>query len=165
MSEASAAEILLAQLDLDVAEAKQALLRAWSYSDDGAELASLDAFEQLAERVCVRWWVKRMANHRKPIDAEAAAERGQRRAKVLAACVQGMIDHSGPIEINALQMSALALSSDINALWGCLIEAGMVTPELRQEYMDASVENTYQRVQDYAQKIVVANAPTSGRRQ
>lgn len=160
MSERTAAEILLAQLDHDVLLCKRDVLQQMELADFPARPALADALETLAEKACMRWWIGRMAGQdHAPRDPAANRERMEVRAKVLGMCVQRMVERSGPIDANALQMSVLGISADVNALWGALIEAGMVTPEMRQQYLDQSVTNTYQRIEDYSQKIILANSP------
>jgi hypothetical protein len=153
MPERSAAEILLAQLDYEVSIAKNELSKH-------IELPAVCAVADLAEKVCLRWWISRMANtDLTPQSEEQLSERTHSRAAALAMCVARIVERSGPIDTNSLQLALLGMSSDISALWGVLIESGMITQALRQEYLDASVQQTFAKVEDYSQKIVLANAP------
>lgn len=163
MTEKSAAAILLAQIDYEVAEAKAAVFREFQAAGVPVVPSTVDALESLANTCIARWWVGRAGSDGAVKDPAAIQERMQTRSNVLARCVQLMIERSGPIDANALQMSTLGISADVNALWGALIEIGIFTPAIRQEYLDQAVANTYQRVVDHTQKIQLAQSV--GRRQ
>jgi hypothetical protein len=154
MTERTAAEILLAQCEAEVAEAK-----------DNVQSLSPDSIETLIDKVVTRWWIKRIAN-RPPIHAPSAdlAERQGNRIRMLAASTARIQDRSGPIKSEAIQINLLGAVADINALWGVLIELGLVTPEMRQDYLDESVSQTFMRIEDQAQKMILTEAP-NGRSQ
>jgi hypothetical protein len=154
----TAAEILAAQLEYEVAEAKLALFR------DGQ--LDADVLEDMMERVVARWWLKKMPGKVPPQKAtdRELTDRVANRMHHLGRCVMLMIDRSGPIEANALQVSVLGLSAELNALWGLLIELGLITQEGRQDYMDAGVANTVERVNKYSQAVVPAKDIPRGRR-
>jgi hypothetical protein len=157
MPERSAAQILLAQLDYEVAQGKRELAAALGLDEAHPAVC---AVENIAEKVCVRWWVSRMSrSDLAPQNEAQLEERTHSRAAALAMCVSRIVERSGPIDPNSLQLALLGMSSDISALWGVLIESGMLTQATRQEYLDAAVQNTFAKVEDYSQKIVLANAP------
>ncbi len=144
MTEHTAAEILYAQLDHDVAEAKA---DAESITNIGLTRCEVNAIERLAELVCKRWWIGRMtAKHPPPVDVTSLHDRMNHRTNAIIQMTQNMIDKAGPIDPTALQMQLLGMSAEVNALWGCLIEAGLMTPQNRQDYMDAAVAMLYKRV-------------------
>jgi hypothetical protein len=144
MTEHTAAEILYAQLDHDVAQAK------WKVNDrlyNGPPFQRADEIESLCELVCKRWWIGRMtAKHPPPVDVTSLHDRMNHRTNAIIQMTQNMIDKAGPIDPTALQMQLLGMSAEVNALWGCLIEAGLMTPQNRQDYMDAAVAMLYKRV-------------------
>jgi len=159
MTQLTAAEILCAHSEHEVAEAKLQLSR------DFFTARCYDTIIDLTEKVILRWWVKRMVPRDRPErDQAAMQERSIARANILTLCMSRIVERSGPIKPEALQVNVLGVSADVNALWGMLIEAGICTPQMRQDYLDASVMNTYQRVEDQAQKIQLA-AASGGRRQ
>ena len=145
MAELSAAEILHAQLNHEVAEAKATF---------DPELGS--AVENLAEAVCRRWWLSRMLKrHDAPADVSDLRERMNKRMQALEGAVKAMITQTGGVDIGAMQVLVLSMSAEVNALWGALIESGMMTPSNRQDYMDQAVENLCKRVNEQARKIMV----------
>lgn len=155
--EKSASEILVAQLDVEIAELKRSYL--------GTEFSTLaDTLQTLIEKILTRWWVSRINKQPQPTSTKQMQERTANRMAVLRKCVDTIIERSGPIDLNALQMSALGMSAELNSLWGLLIELGLITPEGRQDYLDAGVENTYTRIMEYARQITLANKVPDGRR-
>jgi len=147
MAELSAAEILHAQLNHEVAQAKAPF-------DPDLGLA----VESLAEAVCRRWWLGRMLKKPEAVDMTALKERMRQRGEALQKATLAMITQQGGVDVGALNIAVFSISAEVNALWGALIEAGMMTPRNRQDYMDAAVDNLCQRVNEQAKKIVVAGS-------
>ncbi|HXI41602.1 MAG TPA: hypothetical protein VNH83_16590 [Bryobacteraceae bacterium] len=153
MAELSAAEILHAQLNHEVATAKQ-----------DVDLAQMEhtqlspVIENLAEAVCRRWWLGRMLKKPEAVDMTALQERMRQRGEALQKATMAMITQQGGVDVGALNIAVFSISAEVNALWGALIEAGMMTSRNRQDYMDAAVENLCQRVNEQAKKIVVAGS-------
>lgn len=145
----SMAEILHAKFDSEVQAAKTDFE---NLSKFGAG-AQAKAIETMIEAVVKRWWIGRMLKAKD--NTEDMQERMQNRMNALAGATQAIIRHSGAVDPNAMQMSLLGLSAELNALWGALIESGMFTPESRQDYFDASVGDLCRRVNEQCQKIVV----------
>jgi hypothetical protein len=146
MTERTAGEILLAQLEYDVLEAKRAV----------QEDPSSEAIENLCTRVVQRWWLSRMVHEpEKPQDAQELQNRQRERAQSYALCAQIIKARSGPIDPESLQVSVLGLSAEINAIWAVLIDSALVTQNDRHNYMDGSAAELYGRVQGMASKIVM----------
>lgn len=143
----SAAEILHAQLDFEVAQAKEC------FPGKAGENV-----ENLAEAVCRRWWLSRMLKKPEAPAAEDIQARMGKRMEALEKAVVAMIRQAGGVDIGAMQVLVLSMSAEVNALWGALIESGMMTPSNRQDYMDQAVENLCKRVNEQASKIMVAGS-------
>lgn len=155
MAEKTAGEILLAQLELDVQEVKAALLR---------DSCDVDAMEQLVARVVMRWWIGRMVKAPSiQIPAEEQKTRGMARAQAYAATLQIIKARSGPISTDALQMSVLGLTAQVDALWTLLMEAALVTACARQDYMDGSTNDLFERAKAVAQQVLMPGAHGSRR--
>jgi hypothetical protein len=144
------ASVLHANFNQQVQQAKE---RIGSFED--ARLA--DALEHLCDAVVKRWWVGRV------LDADTAykgtenmQERMNHRMQCLVGATQAMVNHSGNVDPNSLQVSVLGLSAELNGLWGALIEAGILTPAARQDYMDAAVIELQARVKESCKKILIA---------
>jgi hypothetical protein len=154
MTERTAAQILVAQLTFEVEEAKR------SVAHELSDLPAINGFdpatlETLIDRCVKRWWITRMASGpEKPLDQKALAERRDQRMAALALCTRAIIERSGPVDPNALQVGFLGLSAELNALWAVLIDAALLTHPLRQDYMDAAIAELYQRVHNDAQKVL-----------
>jgi hypothetical protein len=147
MAEKTAAELLYAQFDHDVATAKERLVG--HYGGGVQALAWVELMESMMESVIKRWWLKRMTSrHDLPVDVTELNDRMNHRTNAIVQMTQGIIEKSGPIEPTALQMQVLGMSAEVNALWGCLIEAGLMTPANRQDYMDAAIAMLYKRMQE-----------------
>lgn len=152
MTERSAAEILLAQLNHEVAEAKADFARL--------DQPIADSLEVLIEKVCVRWWIGRMARREpEPQDAATRQARLDGRANMLHAAMRLIVERSGPISLDAVQINLLSTSAEIGALWNVLIECGIVTPAMRQDYLDEGVLQIFTKVEEHAQKLILAQAP------
>lgn len=159
MTERTAAEIIFAQCEVDVAEAKAHVFKEFIESGLPVENSTLDALEDLANKVTRRWWIAKMVKRpNPPVDTNDLLERMTHRTNALVALTQAIINRSGMIDPNSLQVSILGMSADINAVWGALIEAGLMTPANRQDYMDAAVGELYRRGMDECQKIVIASS-------
>jgi len=153
MTERTAGEILLAQLEYDCQEAKEAVIRA---IESGSVSDQAEAFENLSMRTVQRWWLSRMVKEpEKPLDAAELRQRQQDRASSYALCAQIIKARSGPIDPESLQVSVLGLSAEINAIWAVLIDSALVTQNDRHNYMDGSATELYGRVQGMAAKIVM----------
>jgi hypothetical protein len=154
MTERTAAEILVAQLTFEVEEAKRAV------AHELYDLPAINGFdpatlETLIDRCVKRWWITRMASGpEKPMDPKQMAERRDQRMSALALCTRAIIERSGPVDPNALQVGFLGLSAELNALWSVLIDAALLTHASRQDYMDSAVAELYQRVHNDAQKVL-----------
>lgn len=158
MTARTAAEILAAQCEADV---KTWRAKIWA---PFFTLDFMDALETFVEKVVVRWWIKRMVP-RDTMPAENMMERQQYRGQILNMCMHRIEERSGPIALPALQINLLGVSTDVQALWGMLIEAGICTPAMRQDYLDSAVGHLYAKVEDHAQKIQLATAQPTRHRQ
>jgi hypothetical protein len=144
---------MAAQCEVEVKEARQKIWAPFFTLD------YMEALEVFVEKVIVRWWISRMLRRDSvEVDAEQAAQRQQQRGQVLHGIMHRIQERSGPIKIEALQINLLGAATDVSAVWGALIEAGIVTPQMRQDYLDKAVMDLAQRVEDHAQKIQLATS-------
>lgn len=161
MTERTTPEILSAQLEFDVCEARAAVEQ---------ELGNItvpglaggrfgESLERLIGTVVARWWFERARMAEKiTSDAKDAEERRMARLQVLMNCLNIIVAKSGPPQMETQQISILSLQCENAALWGALVHAGIVTPSLKQDYIDGGVLDLLARVQQYSQKIMVADA-------
>lgn len=150
----NAVDILLAQADHEVAEAKAAL--------NGSLIA--DEIETLVEKVVTRWWLGRMAaSAGEDVDpVEAQTSHGQRLQ--LFAGAQALIQaRTGAPTVEALQIGLLSASAELNALWALLTESALVTPAHRQNLLNMGAQDLYERVQEHAKKVVLATGNSARR--
>lgn len=152
MAEHSAIEILAAQLEHEVIEAKAAI-------EDLFGNGTSDALETLIDRCVKRWWLTRMLQKPKAsLSNEEMTSRRDSRLKAFKLCTNTIVEKSGPIDPTSLQIGYLGMSAELNALWTLLIEAGLVTQDARHDYMDLATAELYQRVHANAQKILTPGA-------
>lgn len=153
MTERTAAEILSAQCEADVKTWRQKIWAPFFTLD------YMEALEEFVEKVVIRWWINRMVRRDTlPFNQEEAATRQQQRGQVLHGIMHRIMERSGPITMEAMQINLLGAATDVSAVWGALIEAGIVTPQMRQDYLDKAVMDLHARVEDHAQKIQLAVA-------
>jgi hypothetical protein len=155
MRESTAAELLFAQLTFEVEQAKMAFTEGNAWPPEW-----VDMFQDLVEKIVKRWWIGKMVQRPNPVvDMQGLGERMIHRTNALVGLTQAIINRSGSVDPNSLQVSVLGMSAEINAVWGALIEAGLMTPANRQDYMDAAVSELYKRGMDECQKIIMTPDP------
>lgn len=157
MAEHTAEQIAAAQLNYDVAEAKQNLDRA--LHGTGAGSSVVNAIETLIGKTVMRWWFARICKNKaalSQVDPKKLEERRRVRATTLiAAC--GIINskaNGGQAPHNLdLQMGLMDLIANNNAIWQALFDAGIIAPDAKQDYLDAGVTELYNRVSGYSGQI------------
>jgi hypothetical protein len=149
--ERSALQILAAQCEHEVEEAKKALGVAMV----GPSLqAVVDALEQLDERVVRRWWIMRMAQKPpKAIPDAEWADHLKRRNALFALATDIQIKASGPINLTSMQIGLFGVVSQLDAIWKLLMEAAIASPQTRMVALDDAAQSLYARVHDFASKI------------
>lgn len=161
MPERSAEQIAAELLNADVAEAKNNLRhRALEFfKGRGGSDVFVDAFENLIGKVIMRWWFARIVKNKaavSKVDQKALEERRKVRAlTTIASCqiINGKTNKGAPPDALQLQMAILDLTANNNAIWQALIDAAIITPDVKQDYLDGGVAELYGRVTDYAGKI------------
>ena len=153
MAEKTAAELLHAQLSHEATEAREAFLaHMHGVASDETLGTALDTY---VEKAIQKWWVGRSlgtAHH-----AKGAEERAGKRMQILAHMVNLSVSMAGGnIDLGQLMMGQMGNMAEMNALWGTLIEIGLVTPEIRQEYIDLCLNSMAHAMQEQSKKIVVA---------
>src|SRR5580698_9755279 len=113
MAEKTAAQILHAQLDLEVGLAKSKVFEELVDCGIPPANSTVEAMECLAEAVCRRWWLSRMVKTPEPLPEKDSRDRMGWRMSMLAQATQEIINHSGGIENNALQMTLLGVSAEV----------------------------------------------------
>jgi len=155
----SAGDILSAQLEHDVLEAKAALTQ-----ELGWPLETVDAFENLIGKVVTRWWVERALRHHGELSLEdQLAERRQGRLQIMAQTVSMIQARVGAMDPLTAQITTLSNQAETQALWRALMEAGLVTESIRQDYLDEAVLNLQQKAAAHASKIHLASGNGSVR--
>ena len=147
------AEVLHAQFTQQVLQAKERIDGLAAVQD----VRVSDAIEELCDAAIKRWWIGRMLEADFKGEIPDMQNRMQQRMQALVSATQAMVNHSGNVDPNSLQISVLGISAELNGLWGALIEAGILTPAARQDYMDASVIELHNRVKESCSKIVIAS--------
>ncbi len=142
---------MLAQVDADITEAKQAFVNFDAH--DVHRLAQ--AVERIAELVARRWWLRRVANPKAEVPQAEVAERTQRRTEVYAQVTTLAKAQSGEIQTETLQVVFFALSAKIDALWNFMIDNGLLTQAEMHNRLDAATQDLYSRATQYAAKIIV----------
>lgn len=142
---------MLAQVDADIAQANQHL--RWIDGYDAQKLA--DGVERLAELICRRWWLRRVANPKAEVPQAEVVERTQRRTEVYAQVTTLAKAQSGDIQTETLQVVFFALSAKIDALWNFMIDNGLLTQAEMHNRLDAATQDLYSRATQYAAKIIV----------
>lgn len=151
MTEHTAEELMAIQLDAEVAEAKIAV-------GTGADL-----IEELILKVVARWWFHRAMNAAtQQVSAQQMEERRQLRIQALLHCVNTITAKSGPIDATSSQMSVLAMQSECAAIWSALIQAGIVSNDIKQDLLDGGIADLMARVHSYSQKILIATPNANG---
>lgn len=157
MPEYSAEQIAAAQLNVDVADAKEALdvgLHGVRTHD-----TVVDLIENLIGKVVMRWWFARIVKNKaavSKINPKALEERRKVRAMTtIASCqiINAKTNKGAPPDALSLQMAILDLTANNNAIWQALIDAAIITPDVKQDYLDGGVAELYGRVTDHAGKI------------
>lgn len=163
MPEYSPEEIAEAQLAYDVAEAKQALDR--SLHGTGSGEGVVDHIESLIGKVVMRWWFARIVRNKKSASKETASaleERRKQRAMTMIACCQiinAKSTQGKPPDNLQLQLAHMDLTAGQAAIWQALIDAAIIAPDVKQDYLDGAVASLYQRVVDFSQRIDLSAAP------
>lgn len=162
MPEYSAEQIAAAQLNVDVEEAKEHLhdvLAPRKPGEGNTGKYLVDAFENLIGKVVMRWWFARIVKNKaavSKVDQKALEERRKVRAlTTIASCqiINGKTNKGAPPDALQLQMAILDLTANNNAIWQALIDAAIITPDVKQDYLDGGVAELYGRVTNYAGKI------------
>lgn len=168
MSEKSPEEIMAAQLDYDAAEAKQSAIAAFAgvALNPGRARRVVDALENLVGKLIMRWWFARIKKARElplrlsPVEIEA---RRRARAAVIMSCCAAIntktkIDPTkGPSNLE-LQVGIVDLSAAMRAIWQAMIDAGIIDPNAKQDYLDAGVTEIWSQVESHGQSIAPAGA-------
>lgn len=166
MLERSAEEIAAAQLNHDVTEAKRALLELVNETLDlpdgvvsGAAADQVDAIENLIGKTVMRWWfariVKNKAAHLQINNDELEARRRVRATKLIACCttINGKATAGNPPDNLQLQMAIMDLTAAQSAIWQALIDAAIISPDGKQQYLDTACDELYARVVGYASRL------------
>ena len=156
MAEKTAAELLTLQFEHDLAQARADLYCQFFASGLAVDPLLIDAIDQYVERKLKLWWISRMGHSKDSPNPEELQKRIQERTELLAKTTMVMLSGRS-VDGFQLQMGLLGLTADISALWGFLIELGLTTPELRQQYLNASINSLSATVHEQSQKIMVAS--------
>ena len=152
----STQDILLAQLEADVAEAKLACERELKGAEGTSEHKFVDAIHNLIGRTVVQWWLARSVKNME--DRGDASEYEERRKARIAAYAQlcGRITAmSGPMTMEVAQMTIMELQGQCQGMWRALKEAGIVTESVKQDFLDMGVIDLAARVEAASTKIMV----------
>ena len=158
--ERSVEEIASAQLEYDVAEARQALEKLLGL----AAHDKVGAIESLIGRVVMRWWFARIVKNREnqaSMSQESLESRRRVRAATLIAVGQAINSRAfrgEPPGNLDLQLAVLDVTAAQNAIWQALIDAAIISPQAKQDYLDGGVNELFGRVSAYAQRIDLINA-------
>ena len=153
MAERSVEQIAAAQLNFDVAQAKETL----RYQLETAGSTRLvDAIENLIGKVVIRWWFARICKNKAALtklDQKAIEERRKvRGVALIAACATINEKANGgkaPANLD-LQMGMMNLMAENRALWQAMYDAGIIHPDAKQDYLDDGVSELYAQVDGYS---------------
>lgn len=157
MPERTAQEIASAQLNYDVAEAKIALDRLLHGTSAGSTV--IDAIENLIGKVVMRWWFARIVKNKAAhLMVDAGEIEGRRRVRALKlASIQQIINGKAykgqPPDATSLQMVALDQQVANTAIWQALIDAAIISPDGKQQYLDDALDELERRTVNYASQL------------
>src|ERR1700690_2373567 len=160
MTVRTAGEILERQLDVDVAEAKQALIRellAIDSEDVGGPDTFANAIENLIGKVVSRWWMARLrrAEEAKPLDPTVLNARRNVRMNAIVAMLSRMKERSGAIDIDGIQLQQIGMAGELLGIWALLCHMGFSDETVRQDYLDHGVAMIANRAFEVSDKVVV----------
>ena len=164
MAERSPQEIAAAQLNIDVEEAKRHILEM--LLDDSSETRTgfVESVENLIGKVVMRWWFARIVKNsvaQGRVNPHEIEERRRQRALHLISAAEVVNSKSfkgEPPDARSLQLSIFDLACAQNALWQALIDAAIIHPDTKQDYLDGGVREFTERVGAYASRLDLGSA-------
>lgn len=158
MGEKTAAELMVAQLEYDVAEAKQVLMRELRPPAREDSKPIVEAIDNLMAKSVMRWWLGRIALASKSkLSAEEYRARSNARLNLVGEMVNRIKTRSGETSIESLQLQIVGLSCELQGVWGLLEYMAFTDQADRQEWLDHGVAEMHERVTGMAAKLVVTD--------